>query len=420
MPAMRHRMAFDRSLRSVDIDGRMRIEVSNISKAMVSPYLGAEIPDSELLGLDPNRVYYLLRDPEELAKAAHTFNLLPILIKHIPTSADDHPHEEVVGSTGTNAVFEAPYLKNSAVFWTALAIAGVNSKEQEQFSSSYHYRADMTPGVYDGVEFDGVMRDLIGNHVALVESGRAGPDVVAADSNPFYGVTEMKLSRTAIAAMAALGAVIRPKLAQDAKLPALAPLFADVSKATLKPAELAKKVRAVLAQDIEMTPEELGNVIESATDGVSDVAEDEETDEEKAAREKKEKDQAADALPDPSGKTPPKVVDKPAMDAAISTALAAQAATFTAVRVAENEVRPVVGEVAPQDTPEKVYKLALDALNYDCAGVDPKAYAAVFRALPKPGAAPVKTTSVKLAADAAAAVDEFTKMFPTAVAPARS
>lgn len=425
-----HRMAFDRSLRSVDIDGRMRIELSNISKAMISPYMGAEIPDSEALGLDPDKIYRLLRDPQEIARAVDSFNNLPLLSRHVPVSAADHQPDLVVGATGTDAVYEAPYLKNSLVIWEAGAIAGIRTGQQAELSCAYHYTADMTPGVYDGVQFDGVMRNLIGNHVALVESGRAGPDVIAADSNPFYGVTQMKLSRTAIAALAALGAVIRPKLAQDAKMPVLAPLFEGVTQKTIKSADLAAGVRKLLAQDVEMTPEELGAVIDCAAQGVTDdpnelAADADETEEEKEARLKKEAEAAGakdsvdltNAEPDaPAGnKNTPSTF---AMDKAIKVAMDAAQATFTAIRVAENEVRPVIGDIAPQDTPEAVYKLALDAAKYDCTGVDPSAYRAVFRALPRPGvsAAP----RVALAQDAASGLADFATRFPTAVIPGRS
>jgi hypothetical protein len=41
----------------------------------------------------------------------------------------------------------------------------------------------MTPGVSpQGEKYDGVMRDIVGNHVALVKEGRAGADVVVGDS----------------------------------------------------------------------------------------------------------------------------------------------------------------------------------------------------------------------------------------------
>lgn len=177
------RLALDReSVRYIDGDGRLHVRTSHISKANVCPYRGSEIPDAEQLGLDLNRVYNLLRDPEELAKAASTFNNLPLLDVHKPHSAQDHDADIVVGSTGTDAVFRAPYLDNSLVVWKQVAIDAIMSGEQKELSSAYRYRADMVSGTYNGQAYDGIMRDLQGNHLSLVSSGRAGSDVVVGDS----------------------------------------------------------------------------------------------------------------------------------------------------------------------------------------------------------------------------------------------
>ena len=176
-------LAFDReSVRTVDADGRMRVAVSNISKAMVCPYLGSEIPNAELLGLEADKIYMLLRDPDELAKAAPTFNGVQLLSVHEPVNAGDPKLELTVGAAGTDCVFEAPYLKNSLIVWTQEGIDAINSGEQQEISCSYRYDADMTPGTYEGVEYSGVMRNLVGNHIAIVNRGRAGPDVFVGDS----------------------------------------------------------------------------------------------------------------------------------------------------------------------------------------------------------------------------------------------
>src|SRR5215475_3288873 len=68
-------VAFDRgSARSYDAEGRLHVHTTNISKANVCPYIGREIPNSEALGLDPDKVYRLLRHPDELRAAAPSFN----------------------------------------------------------------------------------------------------------------------------------------------------------------------------------------------------------------------------------------------------------------------------------------------------------------------------------------------------------
>jgi hypothetical protein len=176
-------LALDRdSVREKDRNGRLTVKVANISKATVNPYRGKEIPHWETLGLDPDKIYQLLRDPEELQKAAPTFNGVQLLRKHTPVDAQDHKPWDVVGTTGTDAKFEPPYLTNSLHVWSQEAIDDIEGGDKKELSCGYNYDPDMTPGTYEGLQFDGVMRAICGNHVALVKDGRAGPDVVVGDS----------------------------------------------------------------------------------------------------------------------------------------------------------------------------------------------------------------------------------------------
>jgi uncharacterized protein len=170
------------SVRSYDSEGRLHVALTPISKANICPYLGKEIPGWKEQGLDPKRVYKLLRDPAELAKAAPTFNGIPLLEVHIPTSAEEHPSDAVIGATGTDAVFQDPYLMNSLVVWPAEAIAAIENEDKVELSSSYRYEIDWTPGTYKGGAYEGRMINIKGNHVASVEAGRAGSDVAVADS----------------------------------------------------------------------------------------------------------------------------------------------------------------------------------------------------------------------------------------------
>jgi hypothetical protein len=164
-----------------DADGRLHLALVNISRACVNEYLGSEIPGFEALGLDPGKLYRLYRDPEELAKAAPTFNNLQVLSRHVPVDVADHQPNLVCGSTGTDAQFVAPFLQNSLVIWTAEAIEGIESGRRRELSSAYRYRPVMEPGTADGQRFDGRMTEIFGNHVALVSEGRCGPSVVVAD-----------------------------------------------------------------------------------------------------------------------------------------------------------------------------------------------------------------------------------------------
>lgn len=431
------RLAFDRAtVRTMDVDGRLHVEVSNISKAAVNPYLGSEIPSAEQLGLDQNRIYQLLRDPAELEKAAPTFNNIPLLNQHIPVSADDHQPDAVVGATGSDAEFIAPFLRNSLVVWESVAIAGINSRQQCELSAAYRYVPVMTPGVFEGQAYDGIMTQIVGNHVALVEVGRAGSDVVVGDSNPFnLEIFDMKkASRKAIAVRAVLGAYLRPKLAQDAAIGDLGALVRDVRAATQEQ-DLARISRDVLkacagklAADMEMEPKELHGMMKAAADDVPDeeieaMDEDEKRDDEtqeeyeKRMKEKAEK-TAKDEESEEDEEKAEKEKDTKAMDAAISAAVAktekATILRMNAIRQAEKDVAPFVGEVAAQDSAEAVYRIALDAAGVDLEGVHPSAFRAIIKNLPIPGSAPKKI------AQDSASNDDFLKIFPTAKFPNRS
>jgi hypothetical protein len=387
---MTTKLAFDRSVRTVDVDGRLHVAISRISKATVSPYYGREIPDPEKqLGLNPETVYMLLRDPSELANAASSFNKIQLLRKHVPVSADDHQPDLVVGCTGSDAAFDGIYLTNSLAVWESVAIAGIQSKEQCELSCSYRYTPDMTPGTFDGVAYDGVMRNIIGNHVALVEVGRAGPEVVVGDANPFIKPTEqspMKKSRISLLT-AALIASIGPAMALDA---------------SFKPEELAKKLVIALDADPEKDDKEDKK---PAFDGDEQGPDESDEDYKKRMDAKKP---AADEEDDKEDKN----ADKAAMDSAIRSAVsAAETATvkrMNAIRQAEREVQPLIGEVVAQDSAEAVYKLALDHAGVDLAGVPAAAFGAMVRMLSKPA-----EKSPRVAMDAASTTD-FAAMFPTA------
>ena len=388
------KFAFDRSMRRVDADGRLHVDVSNISKATINPYLGREIPNAASLGLNPDSVYMLLRCPEELAKGAATFNNLPLLSRHVPVTVDDHQPDLVVGSTGTDAVFDGTYLKNSLVVWEAVAIAGIESREQCELSSAYRYDADMTPGVYDGKPYHGVMRNLRGNHVALVEVGRAGPDVVVGDSNPFTTTEKSTMKKNRIALLtAALIASVGPLLAQDA---------------SIKPEELAQKLSLALDAEPDDDKKKPAEDSDEQGDDESDADYKKRMDAKKAAMDAEEAEAAKQ-----------KNDDKAAMDAAIQSAVAntekATIQRLNAIRQAEKEVQPLIGEVVAQDSAEAVYKLALDHAGVDLTGVHASAYGAMVRMLPKPG----DIKQPRVAMDAAQSTG-FAERFPTAGALKRS
>ena len=362
-------IAQDRSARSYDKDGRLHVAVSNISKAVVNPYYGSEIPNHESLGLDPRKVYYMFRAPEELEKAVATFRNLPLLNKHVPVSAENPEKDIVVGSTGSDVEFSDGYLKCSLSIWDSEAIAGIESGEQMELSSAYHYTPDMTSGEFDGVKYDGVMREIVGNHVALVDVGRAGRDVVVSDADPFHERKAMKLKK---GAQARIQAALKPLLAQDAEL--------SPDELLEVIGSLTKEVQTAQDDGEELPPEDEEAVEEVGTD-------EEETAEDEEPEDVVEDEGDEDAPDSPEGGAPKpaqdRAISKVAMDKAIAKAVAAERKRSQALATAQREVEPFVGEVA-MDSAEDVYRFALEQSGVDISGVHPSAFRAMVGMLGKP------------------------------------
>lgn len=217
------RLALDRdTVREKRRDGQLVVKRAHITKANVCPYRGEEIPGWEDLGLEKDAIYNLLRDPEELKKAAPTLNGVQLLQKHVPVSAeadDGHQPYDTVGSLGTDAEFVEEdgenYLDNSLFINAKNAIDGIESGKKRELSAGYHYTPDMTPGIFRGTRYDGVMRDIVFNHVALVEDGRAGPDVVVGDSMENLMAKPTKLG---VHVLAMVAHRVAPLIAMDQKV----------------------------------------------------------------------------------------------------------------------------------------------------------------------------------------------------------
>jgi len=183
---MKNRIAFDAkaSVRSKDENGFLHVGVSNLTKEVVNPYYGREIPGWQERGLDPERVYYGWRSGKELEKGASTFSGLPLLLDHHIEDAEAPQKEYRVGTVGTDARWEAPYVRAALVVTDADAIRAIEDGSMRELSCAYRYDPEWQAGTFEGVDYDFIMTNIRGNHVALVEQGRAGSDVVVADAKP--------------------------------------------------------------------------------------------------------------------------------------------------------------------------------------------------------------------------------------------
>lgn len=172
--------------RQKDINGWFEVKDNPISKVGVFDYSGAQIGAA-----DPNRIYRVYRPAEELADPAtiESFKLLPIVDDHTMLGNPNEgmtPAEDkgVAGVIGEEVYFKHPYLlANIKVFSETLR----QKIEAGKIDLSGGYRCfyEFTPGIFEGEPYDAIQRQPRGNHLALVDEGRMGSDVVVLDHLKF-------------------------------------------------------------------------------------------------------------------------------------------------------------------------------------------------------------------------------------------
>lgn len=382
-------LAFDRapaSDRSFDEAGRLHVANCPISKAMVCPYYGYEIPGWEELGLVKDRKYMLLRPAEELERAAPSFDNVQVLDDHTPVHAENNGSEPWCG-TVSGVFFDGTYLRAGILsVWTKDAIDAVESEEKCELSASYSYDPIMEPGTFEGLRYDGRMVNISGNHVALVEEGRAGPDVHVSDSLP-KGFRMKKIALLAAVSGTALTKAVRG-LANDADIDG------DELLKLIAVAASAGEGEAADDEDMNDDPNISGATLKKADDedmdGADDEDEDDDDDKDKKA-EDEEEGEGEEGKKEGANDRKPRRVVAPAMDAkAIEDRVIRR---MTAWNTAVSKVAPHLGVVkiamdAAPDGARGLYRKALDSAGVDHKGITSTvALERLVDLLPKPAAA---------------------------------
>jgi len=173
------------SKRTYDENGFLHVSISPLTRVQVAPYRGCEIPGWQELGLEPERIYKGYRPASELSKpeTIESVNGIPIQLAHHMDYADNPAKNTRVGSTGTDGAFHEPFLTNSLHIQDKNAIDRINDGSMRELSLAYRYKPVFTPGeTPDGEKYDFIMTDISANHLALVDEGRAGHEVLVYDS----------------------------------------------------------------------------------------------------------------------------------------------------------------------------------------------------------------------------------------------
>ena len=157
--------------------------VANVRTARIGTqdYLGVELDRPDL---DTVTVY---RDESDVFSKAslQTFGLLPV--------TDDHPADLVtadtarmvsVGTTNEEVLRDGEYLRIGIKLTDAATIRKVQDGKREL---SVGYMSDLVWGdgfAPDGTAYQARQTNIVGNHIAIVDAGRAGPLARIGDSQP--------------------------------------------------------------------------------------------------------------------------------------------------------------------------------------------------------------------------------------------
>lgn len=164
------------------------IENNPITKVGVFPYLGKQISAS----CEPNKIYWVLRPKEELfkQKTLDSLKLLPLVNEHEMLGKDCTPAEEkgIEGTLGQNVSHNDDTIFNDIKIFSEDMKDKIKGGKKE-LSLGYWCDYEKQSGTYNGQRYDYIQKNIIGNHLALVDKGRMGSDVRVYDSAIEIGKT---------------------------------------------------------------------------------------------------------------------------------------------------------------------------------------------------------------------------------------
>ena len=173
--------------KKIDTAGMWTYEGNPITRAGVFLYSGKAIDGNGSLGLDPQKLYPVLRPYEELLKAAESFNGKPINNDHEMIGTVEElpkPDEKNIGGTIYNVRpsqdQEGLIVADMTIF--SDEIQQLVSSGKRELSCGYWCKYRPEVGTYNGQRYEFVQYDLEGNHIALVDNGRMGSGVRVFDA----------------------------------------------------------------------------------------------------------------------------------------------------------------------------------------------------------------------------------------------
>ena len=168
--------------REIDTNGFVEIPDNPISAVGVYPYLGSMIG-----GKDPSKIYYVLRPEEELNKpeVLDSLRLMPIVDDHEMLGDGETPAEKkgIHGVIGENVYFDQKdnMIKGNLKIHSTSLMDKIDNQGKKELSAGYRADHEFIPGNYNGKDYDAIQKNIVFNHLALVDRGRMGSNVAVLD-----------------------------------------------------------------------------------------------------------------------------------------------------------------------------------------------------------------------------------------------
>lgn len=121
-----------------------------------------------------------LRPSEEVFDQASMQSLagVPVTNRHPAELVDSkNSKRHMVGYTSDVIEKEAQFVKTAVTITDDSLIKEIEAKGLREVSCGYQCELEFTSGVFDGEEYDAIQRNIRYNHLAVVDKGRAGPQV---------------------------------------------------------------------------------------------------------------------------------------------------------------------------------------------------------------------------------------------------
>lgn len=171
--------------RTLTRDGFLK-SPAQLSRTGIQDYHSSE------LGLPGNKTVKLFRPVDEVfsVDALESFESVVVTVDHPADSVSaENWKNHAAGDVAGIRQF-GNYMVGTLLIKDAAAIKKVQDGKSE-LSCGYSFDLDLTPGNFSGQAYDGVQRNIRGNHVAIVDSGRCGGACRIGDKLSITEVTKM-------------------------------------------------------------------------------------------------------------------------------------------------------------------------------------------------------------------------------------